>query len=100
MLLWPLFLSGVAEMPGSTVRRWVVQCLNMIGSSMGLDQALALADIVDSDPGILQTIGDSAAEGSRVSDLPVSSMSTSKHPLALLATEGQLGTVTDISEDI
>lgn len=101
MLLWPLFLSGVAESPNSAVRRWVVQCLSMIGNQMGLDQALALADIVDGDPGILRSTIDAEAEGSRiVDDEPSSSMSTSKHPLALPAPEREPGLSTAIVEDL
>ncbi|KAJ5314611.1 Histidine phosphatase superfamily clade-1 [Penicillium atrosanguineum] len=56
MLLWPLFLAGVVENPSHSLRRWVVSCLRMIGNTMGLDQALALMDIVASDPGILHQV--------------------------------------------
>ncbi|KAJ5204854.1 uncharacterized protein N7498_005733 [Penicillium cinerascens] len=56
MLLWPLFLAGVVESPSHSQRRWVVSCLRMIGNTMGLDQALALMDIVASDPGILHHV--------------------------------------------
>ncbi|KAJ5226318.1 hypothetical protein N7468_007543 [Penicillium chermesinum] len=100
MLLWPLFLSGIAESPNSPVRRWVVQCLSMIGNSMGLDQALALADLVNSDPGILRSTIDAEAEGTRITDEPSSAMSTSKHPLALRASEPEPGIVTGIVEDL
>lgn len=56
MLLWPLFLAGVAERRGHPLRRWVMECYKMIGNTMGLDQALALVDIVSADPGILQCV--------------------------------------------
>lgn len=56
MLLWPLFLAGVVENPKHGLRRWVTQCLKMIGNTMGLDQALALMDIVACDPGILHSV--------------------------------------------
>ncbi|KAJ5948180.1 hypothetical protein N7466_001195 [Penicillium verhagenii] len=53
ILLWPLYLAGTAEGPTHPLRRWVVQCLRMLGNTFGLDQALAVGDIVASDPGIL-----------------------------------------------
>lgn len=56
MLLWPLFLAGVVENQSHSLRRWAVSCLRMIGNTMGLDQALALMDIVASDPGILHQV--------------------------------------------
>ncbi|KAJ5089254.1 hypothetical protein N7532_007938 [Penicillium argentinense] len=52
MLLWPLFLAGVVEHPTSSLRRWVIGCLRMIGNAMGIDQALALMDIIALDPGM------------------------------------------------
>ncbi|KAJ5091259.1 hypothetical protein NUU61_006129 [Penicillium alfredii] len=61
MLLWPLFLAGVAEGPNHYLRRWVMQCLHMIGHTMGIDQALALVEVVDANPGMLKdTIDESA----------------------------------------
>jgi hypothetical protein len=54
MLLWPLFLAGIVENPNHALRRWVIQCLKMVGHSYGFDQALAIMDIVAADPGILR----------------------------------------------
>ncbi|KXG46367.1 uncharacterized protein PGRI_052230 [Penicillium griseofulvum] len=55
VLLWHLFVAGVVEKPGHGLRRWVVKCLEMIGNTMGIDQALAVADIVAADPGVLHS---------------------------------------------
>lgn len=78
MLLWPLFLAGVIENPQHSLRRWVVQCLKMIGHTMGLDQALALMDIVASDPGILHLVLEE--EDGAVTDESVSSIASSLVP--------------------
>lgn len=72
MLLWPLFLAGIVEGRQHALRRWVLQCLNMIGYTMGIDQALALVDIVAVDRGIVpsgSTDGaDSAVPGAHNND--------------------------------
>ncbi|KAJ5155805.1 hypothetical protein N7492_008608 [Penicillium capsulatum] len=66
MLLWPLFMAGVVEGPTHPMRRWVMHCLNMIGHTMGLDQALATMDILSLDPGMFS----SAAIYGEVADPP------------------------------
>jgi hypothetical protein len=55
MLLWPLYLAAMVEGPTHPQRRWVVNCLSMIGHTMGLDQALALMDILAADPGMFHS---------------------------------------------
>ncbi|KAJ5221907.1 uncharacterized protein N7469_010794 [Penicillium citrinum] len=52
-LLWPLFMAGIVENPGHPLRRWVGDALKMIGNAMGIDQALALMDMIALDPGML-----------------------------------------------
>ncbi|RAL16853.1 Zn(II)2Cys6 transcription factor [Aspergillus homomorphus CBS 101889] len=47
ILLWPLFLAGATEPKDHSLRRWVVDCLALIGNRMGIDQALALIDILE-----------------------------------------------------
>lgn len=49
LLLWPLSLAGMAECKGDPMRRWAADCLKVIGHTMGIDQALALVDIMESD---------------------------------------------------
>ncbi|KAJ5365711.1 hypothetical protein N7517_008597 [Penicillium concentricum] len=56
VLLWHLFVAGVVENPRHGLRRWVVKCLESIGHTMGIDQALAVADIVAADPGVLPSV--------------------------------------------
>ncbi|KAJ5764977.1 hypothetical protein N7520_004536 [Penicillium odoratum] len=65
ILLWPMYLAGTAEKPTHPLRRWVVQCLRMVGNTYGLDQALALMDIVAADPGILRE-----EEQNRITEVP------------------------------
>ena len=56
VLIWPLFVAGIVESPSHDLRRWVVKCLQMIGHTMGIDQSLAVADIVAADPGVLHFV--------------------------------------------
>ncbi|PLB50897.1 hypothetical protein P170DRAFT_446099 [Aspergillus steynii IBT 23096] len=56
MLLWPLFVAGMVEGPTHPQRRWVIQCLQTIGHSCGLDQALAVMDLLRVDPGIFCSV--------------------------------------------
>ncbi|KAJ5625053.1 hypothetical protein N7510_001362 [Penicillium lagena] len=55
MLLWPLYLAGMVEGPFHPQRQWAIKCLAMIGNSMGLDQALAVMDILSADPGMFHS---------------------------------------------
>ncbi|KAJ5167337.1 uncharacterized protein N7482_006118 [Penicillium canariense] len=68
MLLWPLFLAGIVENPHHPLRRWVIQCLKMVGHSYGLDQALAVMDIVAVDPGIPLVEGERTVAEEYVAD--------------------------------
>jgi hypothetical protein len=80
VLLWPLFVAGIVESPHHGLRRWVVKCLEMIGHTMGLDQALAVAEIISADPGILHSVteeDDGLIEESNLPDL------TSRLPVPL-----------------
>ena len=49
ILLWPLSMAGMTEAKGHPMRLWAADCLKLIGHSMGVDQALALVDIMESD---------------------------------------------------
>ncbi|KAJ5774958.1 hypothetical protein N7457_009854 [Penicillium paradoxum] len=70
VLLWPLFVAGIVEKPGHALRRWVIKCLEMIGNTMGLDQALAVADIVAADPGVLHSVTEEEDPLIYMSDAP------------------------------
>ncbi|KAJ6043304.1 uncharacterized protein N7446_001499 [Penicillium canescens] len=63
VLLWPLFVAGIVESPRHGLRRWVVKCLEMIGHTMGIDQAFAVADIISADPGILRSVTETDEDG-------------------------------------
>lgn len=78
VLLWPLYMAGTAENSTHPLRRWVVQCLRMVGFTYGLDQALALMDIVAADPGILHSVTDTEVEQSRITEESPSGLSTSR----------------------
>lgn len=56
MLLWPLFIAGMVEGPTHPQRRWVIQTLGTIGNSRGLDQALAVMDLLTVDPGMFYPV--------------------------------------------
>lgn len=64
VLLWPLFLAGMTEKEGHPMRKWAADCLTVVGRSMGVDQALALVDIMgmenyfeETDPGNEPVLG-------------------------------------------
>lgn len=82
VLLWPLFLAGVVENPSHSLRRWVIECLKMIGNSMGIDQALALMDMVASDPGIFNSETTITGEGLTSQDSLIAS-STGRNKMTL-----------------
>lgn len=55
MVLWPLFVAGMAEGPSHPQRLWVVECLRTIGNKWGLAQALAEMDVLLVDPGMFHS---------------------------------------------
>ncbi|KAJ5304021.1 uncharacterized protein N7443_003681 [Penicillium atrosanguineum] len=56
MLLWPLFIAGMTEGPTHPQRQWVIKCLETIGRTWGLAQALALMDLLIVDPGMFHSV--------------------------------------------
>ncbi len=46
-LLWPLFLVGCMDTTTDPVRLWVIKNLESVGRSMGIQQALVLATVVE-----------------------------------------------------
>ncbi|PWY88786.1 C6 finger domain protein [Aspergillus sclerotioniger CBS 115572] len=48
VLLWPLAMAGITRGKGHPLRKWVLDCFNLIGNRMGIDQALALIEILKS----------------------------------------------------
>ncbi|KAJ5161914.1 hypothetical protein N7492_007306 [Penicillium capsulatum] len=107
MLLWPMFLAAVVESPTHALRRYSVQCMKIIGHTMGMDQALALMDIAAADPGILHVATEDGE--SRITEepnVPTWSMSVpnatvaKKHPVSLSHSDyGELTPMAEIEED-
>lgn len=54
LLLWPLTLAGGTEPKTHPLRRWTRDCLWLIGHSIGIDQALALIDVLDEEAGVFE----------------------------------------------
>lgn len=56
ILLWPLILAGATESKHHPLRNWVIECLYVIGHSMGIDQALLLIDILETETGVFDGV--------------------------------------------
>lgn len=56
VLLWPLFLAGATENKTHALRKWTENCFRLIGHTMGIDQALALIEILGVEPGFFEDI--------------------------------------------
>ncbi|KAL4970357.1 Zn(II)2Cys6 transcription factor [Aspergillus stella-maris] len=54
LLLWPLTLAGGIEAKGHPLRMWTRECLRLIGHGIGIDQALALIDVLDEEAGVFE----------------------------------------------
>ncbi|KAL4809504.1 fungal-specific transcription factor domain-containing protein [Aspergillus unguis] len=52
MLLWPLFIAGIVKGPHHPQKKWVLRCLEIVGHTYGLAQALALRDMLAFDVGL------------------------------------------------
>jgi hypothetical protein len=57
-LLFPLYVAASVDGYGSACSHWVSRCFNLIGREMGIDQALALADILPVERGMMHFIDD------------------------------------------
>ncbi|GES62315.1 C6 finger domain protein [Aspergillus terreus] len=58
LALWPLVLAGATEGKNHPLRVWVIHCLRIIGHTMGIDQALALIEVLETEVGIFDGIED------------------------------------------
>ncbi|KAL4873881.1 hypothetical protein BDV12DRAFT_159783 [Aspergillus spectabilis] len=54
LLLWPLTLAGGTEPKDHALRRWTRDCLRLIGYSIGIDQALALIEVLEEEAGVFE----------------------------------------------
>ncbi|KAJ5827178.1 hypothetical protein N7447_003941 [Penicillium robsamsonii] len=88
MMLWPLVIAGMVEGPTDPQRRWVIQCLQTIGNTWGLAQALALMDLLIVDPGMFHSVeiyGEAADTAAGLLEvLPFSIYHVSYHDLPAL----------------
>lgn len=69
VLLWPLFLAGATENRTHVLRKWAVGCFKLIGHTMGIDQALALIEVLAVEPGFFENIDRKDGIVYRVEDL-------------------------------
>lgn len=51
LLQWPLWVAGAADVPGGSERRWAIGTLKVIGQSMGVQQAIILANLLEENQG-------------------------------------------------
>ncbi|KAF9887045.1 hypothetical protein FE257_010539 [Aspergillus nanangensis] len=58
LCLWPLVMAGATEGKNHPLRLWVMDCLRLIGHTMGIDQALALIEVLETEAGIFDGIED------------------------------------------
>ncbi|RLL97115.1 hypothetical protein CFD26_106349 [Aspergillus turcosus] len=58
VLLWPLVVAGATEGKNHPLRKWGIDCLRLIGHGMGIDQALALIDVLETEAGVFDGVGD------------------------------------------
>ncbi|KAL3467490.1 hypothetical protein BJX64DRAFT_247846 [Aspergillus heterothallicus] len=54
LLLWPLTLAGGTEPRDHPLRKWTRDCLRLIGHSIGIDQALALIEVLEQEAGVFE----------------------------------------------
>jgi hypothetical protein len=45
-LMWPLLIAGNSGLACQDLRQWIINCLEKIGHSMGINQALAMAHLL------------------------------------------------------
>lgn len=69
VLLWPLFLAGATENKKHPLRKWAIGIYKLIGYTMGIDQALALIELLGVEPGFFEDIDRKDGIVYRVEDL-------------------------------
>lgn len=63
LLLWPLAVAGATECRAHPMRQWVIESLNLVGHAFGIDQALAVVEIMELEAGYFEDLDD-AEDGS------------------------------------
>ncbi|KAL4860628.1 hypothetical protein BDV12DRAFT_181301 [Aspergillus spectabilis] len=61
LLLLPLAIAAATEQRGHPMRRWVTDCLRVIGYGMGIDQAFAILEMLDIEAGFFEDIEETDA---------------------------------------
>lgn len=56
VLLWPLAIAAATRGKNHPLHTWVIDCFHLIGNDMGIDQALALVEVLGSDDGTFDTL--------------------------------------------
>ncbi|GKZ33737.1 hypothetical protein AbraIFM66950_003769 [Aspergillus brasiliensis] len=56
VLLWPLAMAAATRGLNHPLRHWVLDCLQMIGNGMGIDQALALIELLMTEDGVFDML--------------------------------------------
>ncbi|PYI04189.1 C6 finger domain protein [Aspergillus sclerotiicarbonarius CBS 121057] len=56
VLLWPLAMAAATRGRNHPLHKWVLECFHLIGNDMGIDQALALVELLKSDGGQFDTL--------------------------------------------
>lgn len=69
VLLWPLFLAAATENKTHMLRKWAIGIYKLIGYTMGIDQALALIELLELEPGFFEDIDRKDGIVYRVQDL-------------------------------
>jgi hypothetical protein len=77
-LLWPLYLVGCMDITTDPVRRWVIRILETIGRSMGIQQALVLATLMERQEEIKVWRG--SQRSMSITDLSVSAVDIPQSP--------------------
>jgi hypothetical protein len=58
LLLLPLAIAAGTEHPGQPMRKWVSECLTLIGNGLGIDQAFAIREMLDCESGLFDGLED------------------------------------------
>ncbi|KAL3454861.1 hypothetical protein BJX65DRAFT_315802 [Aspergillus insuetus] len=51
LLLLPLAIAAATDRRGHSMRAWVIQCLRVVGHAMGIDQAFAVIEVLETESG-------------------------------------------------
>lgn len=56
LLLLPLAVAAATESRGHSIRRWVTDCLTVIGYEMGIDQSFAIIEMLQIEAGVFEDL--------------------------------------------